>query len=132
MQVKTLCWFEYFGETLLCFNLPFFDLWNSYIIWANTYETTLKLMFILQTKAVCIITFSKLDSYSCPLLKSLGLIKFFDVALFQIAIIMYKFHNNMLPAAFHSFFTKVTSVQNFNTRFAASYTLTIFFMPETN
>ena len=103
------------------------------LIWGNIYETTLKLMFILQTKAVRIITFSKLDSYSCPLLKSLGLIKFFDVALYQIAIIvMYKFHNNMLPAAFHSFFTKVTSVQNFNTRFAASYTLTIFFMPETN
>ena len=92
------------------------------LIWGNTYETTLKLMFILQTKAVRIITFSKLDSYSCPLLKSLGLIKFFDVALLQIAIIvMYKFHNNMLPAAFHSFFTKVTSVHNYNTRFAAKH-----------
>ena len=26
---KKLCLFEYFGETLLCFNLSFFDLWNS-------------------------------------------------------------------------------------------------------
>ena len=34
---------------------------------------------------------------------------------------MYKFHNNVLPAAFHSFFTKVTSVHNYNTRFAAKH-----------
>ena len=34
---------------------------------------------------------------------------------------MYKFRNNVLPAAFHSFFTKVTSVRNYNTRFAAKH-----------
>ena len=35
---------------------------------------------------------------------------------------MYKFHNNVLLAAFHSFFfTKVTSVHNHNTRFAAKH-----------
>jgi len=38
---------------------------------------------------------------------------------------MYKFHNNVLPAAFHSFFTKATSVHNYNTRFAAKHS-TIF------
>ena len=74
------------------------------LIWGNTYDTTLKPIFILQKKAVRIITFSKLDSYSSPLFKSLGLIKFFDIALFQIAFFMYRFHNNVLPAAFHSFF----------------------------
>ena len=36
---------------------------------------------------------------------------------------MYKFHNNVLPAAFHSFFTKVTSVHNYNTRLAAKHYL---------
>ena len=86
---------------------------------------TLKLIVIPQKKAVRIITFSKLDSYSCPLFKFLGKIKFFDIALFQIAIFMlyfmYKFHNNVLPAAFHSFFTKVTSIHNYNPRFAAKH-----------
>ena len=37
------------------------------------------------------------------------------------AIFVYKFHNNVLPAAFHSFRTKVTSVHNCNTRFAAEH-----------
>ena len=91
------------------------------LIWGNTYETTLKPIFILQKKAVRIITFSKLDSPSSPLFKSLELIKFFDIVLFQIAIFMYKFHNNVLPAVFHSFFTKVTSVHNYNTRLAAKH-----------
>ena len=92
------------------------------LIWGNAYETTLKPLFILQKKAVRIITFRKLDSCSSPLFKSLGLIKFFDISLFQIEIFMYKFHNNVLPAAFHSFFfTKVASVHNYNTRFAAKY-----------
>ena len=93
------------------------------LIWGNTYETTLKptCIFILQKKAVRIITFSKLDSYSSPSFKSRGIIKFFDIALFQIAIFMYKFHNNVLPAAFHSFLTKGTSVHNYNTRFAAKH-----------
>ena len=34
---------------------------------------------------------------------------------------MYKFHNNVLAAAFRSVFTKVTSVHNYNTRFAAKH-----------
>ena len=37
-----------------------------------------------------------------------------------IAIFMYKCHN-VLPAAFHSYFTKVTIVHNDNTRFAAKH-----------
>ena len=45
---------------------------------------------------------------------------------------MYTFHNNVLPTAFHSLFTKVTSVHNYNTRFAAKHSHydTIFLMLE--
>ena len=32
---------------------------------------------------------------------------------------MYKFHNQLLPTAFHSFFTKVTNIHKYNTRLAA-------------
>ena len=74
---------------------------HGILIWGNTYEATLKPIFILQNKAIRNITFAKLDSCSSPLFKSLGLIKFFDIALFQIAIFIYKFHNNVLPAARH-------------------------------
>ena len=33
--------------------------------------------------------------------------------------LMYKFHNELLPIAFHSFFTRVTNTHNYNTRLAA-------------
>ena len=36
-------------------------------------------------------------------------------------IFKYKFHNNVLPVAFHSFCTNVTSVHNYNTRLAAKH-----------
>ena len=32
---------------------------------------------------------------------------------------MYKFHNELLPIAFYSFFTRVTNIHNYNTRLAA-------------
>ena len=80
------------------------------IIWGNTYESTLKPIFILQKKALRTITFSQYDSPSSPLFKSLQVIKFYDLVTFHIATFMYKFHNQLLPTAFHSFFTKVTNI----------------------
>ena len=89
------------------------------IIWGNTYETALKPILILQKKALRTITFSEYDSPSSPLFKSLQVIKFHDLVTFHIATFMYKFHNQLLPTAFHSFFTKVTNIHNYNTRLAA-------------
>ena len=66
-----------------------------------------------------IMTFAKFDCHSSPLFKSLQLIKFFDLILFHIAIFMYKFHNNLLPVAFHSYFISVSNVHSYNTRFAS-------------
>ena len=73
------------------------------IAWGNTYETTLQPLFILQKKAVRIITFSRFDHHSSPLFRSLSVIKIFDLVTLQIAIFMYKFNNNLLPSVFHSF-----------------------------
>ena len=74
------------------------------IIWGNTYESTLKPIFILQKKAMRTINFSQFDSPSSPLFKSLQIIKFFDLVTFYIAAFMYKFHNELLPIAFYLFF----------------------------
>ena len=70
-------------------------------------------------KALRTITFSQYDSPSSPLFKSLQVIKFYDLVTFHIATFMYKFHNQLLPTAFHSFFTKVTNIHKYNTRLAA-------------
>ena len=54
-------------------------------------------------------------SPSSPLFKSLQVIKLYDLVTFHIATFMYKFHNQLLPTAFHSFFTKVTNIHKYNT-----------------
>ena len=98
---------------------PFLIYMYGIIIWGNTYESTLKPIFILQKKALRIVTFSQYGSPSSPLFKSLQVIKFYDLVTFDIATFMYKFHNQLLPTAFHSFFTKVTNIHKYNTRLTA-------------
>ena len=87
--------------------------------WGCTYETNLKPIFILQKKAVRIITFSAYDDSSSSLFKELSIIKLFDLVNLHIAIFMFKFHNNLLPTAFSLFFKKIQQVYKYNTRLSA-------------
>ena len=74
---------------------------------------------ILQKKAVRMITFSCFDQHSSPLFMSLEMIKFFNLVTFLIAIFLHKFHNQLLPSAFQSFFSKINKIHSYNTRHAA-------------
>ena len=96
------------------------------IAWGNTYETTLKPIFVLQKKALRIITFSSFDHPSSSLYKSLNIIKLPDLVKLTVAIFMYKYHNRLLPTAFQSFFTNVNKVHNYNTRLASKQS---FYLP---
>ena len=93
---------------------------NGIISWGNTYNTTLQPLFILQKKAIRIMTFSNFDEHSSPLFKQLNIVKLYDLI-----TLMYKFHNNLLPIAFDIFFTRVSETHNYNTRLSSkiSYSL---------
>ena len=56
------------------------------IAWGNTYQTTLQPLFILQKKALRIITFSSYNEHSSPLFKDLNDVKLFDIIAFQLAV----------------------------------------------
>jgi hypothetical protein len=90
------------------------------LAWGNTYKTTLNPIHILQKKVIRIITFSKFDEHTSPLFKELKILKFPDLVTFHISIFMYKFHNNILPSIFESFFTRVDQVHNYRTRSSTS------------
>ena len=49
------------------------------ITWDNTYSTTLKPLYVLQKKALLLMTFSKFDEHSSPLFKTLNIIKLHDL-----------------------------------------------------
>ena len=53
------------------------------------------------------------------LFKSLEIIKFLDLVTFHLAIFMYKYHNQLLPSVFNSFFTKISQIHTYNTRLGA-------------
>ena len=53
-------------------------------IWGNTYPSTLQHLYILQKKAIRIITFSKYDEHSSPLFKRLNIMKLHDLVSFHL------------------------------------------------
>ena len=64
-------------------------------------------------------TFSRFDEHSSPLFKSLEILKFLDLVTFHLAVFMYKYHNQLLPSVFNSFFTKISQIHTYNTRLGA-------------
>ena len=60
---------------------------------------------VLQKKAVRIITFSCYNAHTSPIFKHLYIMKFRDVIYYLHCVFMFKFYHNLLPSAFHYFFT---------------------------
>lgn len=102
---------------VLCTYISFFDLWNNNLEkYLQDHSSTI---FILQKRAMRLITFSRFDEHCSPLFKSLEIIKFLDLVTFHLAIFMYKYHNQLLPSVFNSFFTKISQINTYNTRLGA-------------
>ena len=99
----------------LYFTLTYPFLIYGSIAGGNTYNTTLQPAYILQKKAIRVITFSSFDHHTNPLFKLLGVIIFPDLVNYHITVFMCKYHNQLLPSVFNPFFTKVDQVHSYNT-----------------
>ena len=86
------------------------------IVWGSTYNSTLNPLYLLQKRALRIMTFSKFDEHSSPLFKQTKIIKFQDLVVFLMAIFMHKYHSNLFPITFERFFVRVNEVHNYNQR----------------
>ena len=91
----------------------------SLIAWGNTYESNVRPLFLLQKRAIRIITFSSFTEHTSPIFKSLNIVKCFDIVKLITSVFMYKFHRKLLPSIFSNFFTPVRNVHNYNTRLAS-------------
>ena len=74
------------------------------LIWGNTYPSKIKPLFILQKRAIRLITFSKFDEHTSPLFKITGILKLFDLLTHHISLLIFKFHNKLLPTVLISIF----------------------------
>ena len=89
------------------------------IVWGNTYNCTLSPWYLMQ-RALRIMTFSKFDEHSSPLFKQTRIImKFHDLVVFLIAIFIHKYHKNLLPTTFETFFVRVNEVHDHNTKLSS-------------
>ena len=77
-------------------------------IWGSTYPTYLQSIFLLQKRAIRLITKSPFLEHTSPLFKSTNVLKFFDLVKLELASFM--FRNNNIPM-----FERLQ--HNYNTRF---------------
>ena len=60
------------------------------------FESNIKPLFLLQKRAIRIITFASFIEHSSPIFKSLKIIKFLDLVRFITAVFMSEFHKQLL------------------------------------
>ena len=101
---------------MVYFSLIYPYLHYSALTWGNTYKSRLNQLNVLNNKAIRIMTFSDYRTHAPPLFKYLGILQFQDIVYTQIAIFMYDFHNNLLPAPFSNYFKKLSDVHSYHTR----------------
>ena len=85
-------------------------------VWGLTFPSLLTQLFIIQKRAIRIISFSEPKSHSEPLFKFLNLLKLNDVIESQIFSFVYQWSRRLLPPCFSKYFNFTSSVHSYSTR----------------
>ena len=91
------------------------------ITWASTYVTKLNRIFILQKRAVRVLTNSDFRAHSAPLFLQLKILDIFKLNAFHVAKFMFCYHHQILPLLFSNLFLLNKQVHNYHTRSADDY-----------
>ena len=97
---------------------PYFNYCN--IVWGSQSGSKLDELFILQKKAVRIITKKKWNDHTSGLFKSTKILKIRDLNKFYVASFVYKSLQNNLPAVFCNYFSLNSIVHDHNTRISSN------------
>ena len=89
------------------------------ILWGNKNEA----IFLLQKKAIRVITLSHYRAHTSKSFKEFGILKFGDMCALHDFKFCFKLENKMLPVYFHSIFRKVGLSQSYNFRNSDDYGL---------
>ena len=93
-------------STLYTLYYSFIHLYFSYCIsvWGNTFRCYLHSLNVLQNRTVRIISGLKWDASASPLYHFLKIKTIQELYIYSVQLFVFKFHNNMLPDIFNSFF----------------------------
>ena len=85
-------------------------------VWGCAYPTHLQCLFLLQKKIIRIITFSHYLAHTEPLFMSLEILPLEKIFYHRCGLMMYKYHNNLLPCLISQLYAKNDSMHDHNTR----------------
>ena len=95
--------------------LPHLNYCNE--IWGKTYKVHVDKLYILQKRAIRLVTNSDFRSpISLPHFVKLKIIPLFELVKLNISIFMFKYHKGILPAVFNNMFKTNSSFHNYHTR----------------
>ena len=94
--------------------MPYFN--HCGAVWGNVNKGLADKLQKLQNRAARILTFSNYDVRSSVLLDELGWERLEYVSLKQLAVTMYKIHNNLSPSYLRRIFTNTSNVHSHNLR----------------
>ena len=66
-------------------------------------------------------TFSNYDAQVRPIYKRLNFQKAQDIYKLELAKLMHKFHDGLLPSIYNSLFQRSSDLHNYNTRYASNH-----------
>lgn len=91
------------------------------IIWSSTYISHLNRIFLLQKRAVRILTNSDFLAHTAPLFQRLKILDIYKINSFFTGKFMYFYYKQLLPPTFLHLFIKSNEVHSYNTRNAKMY-----------
>ena len=94
--------------------MPYFNYRGA--VWGNIYMGLADKLQKMQNRAARILTFSNYEVRSSVLLDELGWERLEYVRLKQLAVTMYKIHNNLSPSYLRRIFTNTSNVHSHNLR----------------
>ena len=96
------------------------------IVWGNCSNSLINKVFILQKRAIRVITSSPPRTSSKPLFKQYNILSIHDIFKLQIASFMYMYFNHQLPTLFSNLFTLNSNYHNYNTRHQSDIRIPLF------
>ena len=86
------------------------------IVWGNCASYLLQKLFVLQKRAIRVITKSNYLAHTKELFLKLNILDVYSINNFQISVFMYSFTKELLPEIFKDYFTYNSDVNSYQTR----------------
>ena len=92
-------------------------------VWGNSAKSYYDALITTQNRAIRLIVGAKRRTRTTPIYQKLKLLKFHDVYVYCIQLLVYKYYHNLLPTVINEMFTLKRNIHDVNTRQKMIYSL---------